>query len=157
MINIFGNPVVRKVERKKRIEGEVEVLKKQQKVEVESITKDYEVKQSSTIDSINAQIGSLKAQIASLNKAKEDRVNLLREEMKVAIDKTINEFDRKIVAKQNKAKKLGYLIDADRNSEEDAIDAQKPNAPTTKPTMGFKPLNEEVKEDKKSVKKTKKA
>lgn len=157
MFNIFGNPVVRKEERRQRIEGEVEVLKKQQKVVIEGITKDYSVRETSTIDSINAQINSLKAQINSLNKAKEDKVAILREEMKVDIDKAINDFDRRIVNKQNKAKKLGYLIDADRKSEEDAINPSLPNAPKERNQMGFGPkiLNEDVEDKKVSKKKGK--
>lgn len=152
----FGNPVVRKEEKRQRIVGEVEVLKKQQKVEVERITKEYAVKQANTVDAIDAQIGSLKAQIASLNQEKKDKVNILAEELKVEIDKTINDYDSKIIAKKNKAKKLGYLIDAERKSEEDAINPDQPNAPTEKPTMGFKPLLEDkTTEKKKATKKTK--
>ena len=151
MLNLFGNPVVRQTEKKKRIEGEVEVLKKQQKVEIENVIKNNQVRQAETIDSINAEIGALKARISSLNKEREDKVNILREELKVEVDKVTNDFDRKIVAKQNKIKRLGYLIDADRKSEEDAINSQLPNAPTTtKASSERKVLNETVQPAKKS-------
>ena len=77
--------------------------------------------------------------------------------MKVDIDKAINDFDRRIVNKQNKAKKLGYLIDADRKSEEDAINPSLPNAPKERNQMGFGPkiLNEDVEDKKVSKKKGK--
>jgi hypothetical protein len=47
------------------------------------------------------------------------------------LDETINEFDRKIVNKTNKAKKLGYLVEAEQKNIEDVINPQQPNAPRT--------------------------
>ena len=136
---IFGNSVTRKVESKKRIEGEVEVLKKQQKVKVEGTIKNYNAKKTSAIDSINAQINNYRAQIKNLEQQKKDQEEMYDKEMKVAVDKVINDYNRKIIAKQNKAKKLGYYIDAEQKNIQDVIEPSQPNAPTSK----IKILNED--------------
>lgn len=147
----FGNSITRKVEHKKKLIGEVEVLKKEQKVKVEETTKEYEVREAEVLNSLSAQINAYKAQIKSLEKAKDDRANLLSEERKVAIDKVINKYNRKITSKQNQVKKLGYYIDAEKKNIEDVIDPDQPNAPS--PTR--KVLNEIVDEPAKPQKKDK--
>lgn len=129
---LFGNSITRKVEKKKRIDGEVEVLKKQQKVQCEAVIKDYDERKQAVIDSINAQIVSLEAQIEALKTSKESRCALLDEERKVALDKTINEYDLKIVSRQNESKKLSHYIDAENRSIQDVITPDQPNAPTSK-------------------------
>ena len=130
MLNfIFGNTITRKVESKKRIEGEVEVLKKQQKVKSESTVKDYNAKKTLAIDSINAQINNYKAQIKNLEQLKKDKEEMFEKEMRVAVDKVINDYDRKIINKINKAKKLGYYIDAEQRNIQDVIKPDQPNAP----------------------------
>lgn len=128
-ISLFGNSITSKVEKKKKIEGDVEVLKKEQKVKTEETIKDFEVRKATTLDSITAQINSLKAQIKNLEKAKEDRAEMLDQELKVEIDKVINSYNRKIISKQNQAKKLGYYIDAEQKNIQDVIDPYQPNAP----------------------------
>ena len=139
---IFGNGVVRKVEKKKRVEGEVEVLKKQQKVQTENVINTYEQRKASVVDNTNAQINALQAQIVALKNSKETKCKLLDEEKKVAIDKVINEFDQKIVSKSNYAKKLGYLITAEQKNLQDVVSPDQPNAPTEhkQNPIGFGPI-----------------
>lgn len=154
----FGNSITRKVEKKKRIEGEVEVLKKEQKVAVEATIKDYDERKQAVIDSVDSQIVNLKAQIEALETSKTTRCNLLDEQRKVAIDKTLNDYDIKIVNKQNQAKKLGHYIDAENAAIQDTINPTQPNAPTQpRPQMGFRVLNEETKEQPKPKTTTKKS
>lgn len=129
-LSLFGNSVVRKVEKKKRIEGEIGVLKKQQKVEVENIIKLYDQKKADLSDTTAAQINALQAQIAALKANKETQTNLLNEEKKVAIDKVTNKLDQQIVSKTNQAKKLGYYIDAEQKNLADVISPDQPNQPT---------------------------
>lgn len=144
VMQMFGNSITAKVERKKKLEGEVEVLKKEQKVEIEETVKNFEVRKTSELDAMNAQINNFKAQIKNLEKAKQDRADMLTEELKVAVDKVTNNYNRKIISKQNQAKKLGYYIDAEQKNIEDVIDPAQPNAPTEKKTvMGFGPLVED--------------
>lgn len=140
LMQMFGNSITSKVERKKKIEGEVEVLKKEQKVKLEETIKAYDVKKASILDSITAQINNYKAQIKNLEKAKQDKSEMMNEELKVDIDKVTNIYNRKIISKQNQAKKLGYYINAEQKNIEDVIDPDQPNAPTQK-----RVLNEEVK------------
>lgn len=132
---VFGNTITRKVESKKRIEGEIEVLRKQQKVKAESTVKEYNSKKALTIDSINAQINNYKAQIKNLEQLKKDKEEMYDKEMRVAVDKVMNDYDRKIIAKINKAKKLGYYIDAEQKNIQDVITPDQPNAPTTKKVL----------------------
>lgn len=141
---LFGNSITRKVEKKKRIDGEIEVLKKQQKVNMEAVMKDYDEKKQAVVDSVDAQVVALKAQIETLETSKGTRCNLLDEERKVAIDKTVNDFNRKIVAKQNESKKIGYYIQAENQNIQDVITPDQPNAPQSRPQMGFRVLNEET-------------
>lgn len=133
LLSIFGNSVVGKVEKKKKIEGEIEVLKKQQKVEIENIIKTYDQKKANLIDTTNAQIGSLQAQIAALKANKETQTNVLNEEKKVDIDRKTNEYNQKIVSKTNQSKKLGYLIEAEQKNLADVISPNQPNQPTEQP------------------------
>ena len=146
----FGNSITWKVEKQKRIEGEVEVLKKQQKVEVERITKENEAKRKATVDQINAEIAQMQANIASLKQSRTDKIALSAEELKVSVDKAINDYNRKIVNKQNKAKKLGYYIDAEQRNIQDVINPEQPNAPTSK---SIRILNEDTENTKKTTKK----
>lgn len=128
----FGNSITYRVERKKKIEGQVEVLKKEQKVKVDETTKEFEVKKSVILDSLNANIAACRAQIKALEQEKKDKDELLEQEKKVAIDKVLNMYNAKITSKQNEAKKLGYYIDAEKRNIQDVIDPSQPNAPTEK-------------------------
>ena len=102
---LFKNNVIRQVERKQKLEGEVEVLKKQQKVESEKIIKDFAAKKIALADSIQAQIGALQAQIASLKNQKTAQLELLDEQKKVTLDKKIHDYDNQIICKRKKVKK----------------------------------------------------
>ena len=99
---LFKNNVIRQVERKQKLEGEVEVLKKQQKVESEKIIKDFAAKKIALADSIQAQIGALQAQIASLKNQKTAQLELLDEQKKVTLDKKIHDYDNQIICKETK-------------------------------------------------------
>lgn len=156
---LFGNSVVRKVEKKKKIEGEIEVLKKQQKVEIENVIKTYDQKKANLNDTTNAQINSLQAQIAALKANRETQTNVLNEEKKVEIDKATNEYNQRITSKTNQAKKLGYLIEAEQKNLADVISPNQPNQPTEQPKSkllleslpetGFKTAEVKVKKTKK--------
>lgn len=126
---LFGNTVVRKTEKKKKIEGQVAVLKKQQKVESEKVLKDFAAKKTNSTDIINAQITALQAQISSLKETRKSQLEILDEQCKVEYDKVINDFDRKIVSKQNQVKRLGHFIEAEIKNQEDVLNSDKPNAP----------------------------
>lgn len=126
----FGNSITSKVEKRKRILGEVEVLKKEQKVKYDETLKSYDVRKAEAVDAINAQINSYKALIKNLEVEKVNKGEMLDQERKVALDKVNNSYDQRIVSKQNQAKKLGYYIDAEQKNIEDVIEPDQPNAPT---------------------------
>ena len=130
---IFGNALTRKVERKKKIEGDVEVLKKQQKVESETLVEENKKKKINFCNSINAQIAGLQANISMLKNQKITQSAQYDQELKVTLDKKFNEFDLKIIAKQNKINRYTNLIDAERKTIEYVMDnTNQPNAPTSK-------------------------
>lgn len=126
---LFGNSVIRKVEKKRKLEGQVEVLKKQQKVEAEKISKMIDERKAALADSIKAQINALNAQIAVLKNQQKTQSDLLDQERRVEMDKKINDFNQKITTKQNQVKRLSNFIDAERKNQEDALNPEQPNAP----------------------------
>ena len=134
---LFKNNVIRQVERKQKLEGEVEVLKKQQKVESEKIIKDFAAKKIALADSIQAQIGALQAQIASLKNQKTAQLELLDEQKKVTLDKKIHDYDNQIICKRNKVKRLIRFIDAEQQNMQDVINPDAPNAPAERHSIGF--------------------
>lgn len=152
--SIIGNTITSKVEKKKKVEGEIEVLKKEQKIKSEEVIQEYNEKKTDLTDSIDSQINSYKAQINSLMESKKTKIALIEQEKKVQIDKVINDFDRKIVSKQNHVKRLNRLIDAEYNNMEDVIVPDQPNAPREieRPQMGFKMEPEKKETPKKSKK-----
>lgn len=131
IMSVFGNSITSKVEQKKRIEGQIEVLRKQEKVECERVIKDFTARKEQLENDTNTEIARLKAEINRLNTNRDAQLVLFAEQQKVMLDETINEFDRKIVNKTNKAKKLGYLVEAEQKNIEDVINPQQPNAPRT--------------------------
>ena len=137
---IFGNSITRRIEKRKRIEGEVEVLKKQQKVESERVVKSYNTKRETFINNTKVQISNYEAQIKALENQQEATLSLYAEQQKVALDEVINEFDRKIMNKINKAKKLNYLVEAEQKNIQDIVEPGQPNAPRKRVK-----LNEEIK------------
>lgn len=131
IMGFFGNSITRKVEKYNKLMGTVEVLKKQQKVNSESVLKAYAVKQADLTNSVNAEVARLQAQINSLKDHKKAQSELLEEERKVAIDKTINDFDQRIANIKNRATKLMHLIEAEKKNMEDVINPTPINAPST--------------------------
>lgn len=137
MFFIFNHNVGRMLEKKRSMEQEIEVLKKQQKMECEEVLNNHNQKMldlkdstQAAIDDINAQIQSLKASINSVNASKVAQEKVFQEQLKVEMDKTTNKFDRKIVAKQNKVKRLARFIEAEEKNIQDAIhNTTTPNAP----------------------------
>lgn len=142
MFNLFRRSITSMVEKQRKIEGEVELLKKQQKVESEKCIKKYDNLKSTELDSIDQQINSFKASIGILKGNKITRASIIDEEKKVELDRIINEFDRKIITRKNQAKRLGHLIEAELKNEQDVINPDQPNSP--------KPLLEDSKVIKKS-------
>ena len=65
---------------------------------------------------------------------------MLDEQKKVAWDKVVNDFDAKIMSKQNDVKKLSRFIDAEQKNIDDVINPDKPNVP-----QATKVLNESKK------------
>lgn len=118
---LFGNSITKKVEKHNRYIGDIEVLKKEQKVSSEAVLKSYASKKRNLNNSVDAEIAKLQAQIAALKEHRTSQLELLEEERKVTLDRTINNYDRKITSKYNKAKKLEHLINAERENMEDII------------------------------------
>lgn len=129
---LFGNSIIRKVEKHNKLTGDIEVLKKQQKVSSEAVLKAYAVKRRNLNDVADADIARLQAQIASIKERRTAQLELLEEERKVTLDKTINDFDRKITNKYNKAKKLEHLINAEKANMEDVINPSASASDTNK-------------------------
>ena len=127
--SLFGNSVIRKVEKKKKLEGQLAVLRQQQKIEAEKISKETEKKKADLVCDIDAQITSYEASINNLKKQKKTQQDLLDEQKRVEMDKKIHEFDRKIVSKVNEIKRLGHFIEAERKNQDDALNPDQPNAP----------------------------
>lgn len=148
---IFGNPVTRKVERKKMIDGEIEVLKKQQKVKFESTNTEFDGKESKMESNIETQITFLEKQIKILRANKKANLEILREERKVALDKVTNKFNEKITIKQNQSKKLGHLIDAEQKNIQDVINSDTPNAPTISKNNVSIEADKEIKSNTKKI------
>ena len=121
MFGIFKTSITSKVEKLKKLQGKVEVLKKEQKVGTDSVIKAYDVKQSELKNAIDAQIANFKAEIKSLEAHKKAQFELYNQERKVAIDKTINEYNAKIVNVTNQITELMHLIEAERKTEEEVV------------------------------------
>ena len=152
---VFGNSITRKVEKRRRMIGEIEVLKKQQKVKCEEILKTFAQDKADLAAKTDAEINSLQAQILSLKEHKKTQTALLDEREKVVIDETINKFDQMIVNKQNQVKRLNRYIDAEQKNIEDVINPDAPNAPAVQESriIGFR--DSEPTEVKTSIKTTK--
>ena len=85
--------ITRMVERKERVSGQVEVLKKQQKVASESLIKECEAQKVALANSIQAQIANLKAQIETLKIHEKTQCAAYDQKLKVDLDKIINTYD----------------------------------------------------------------
>lgn len=127
---MFGSSITRMVERKKKLDGEIEVLKKQQKVSSEEVIKESVDRKKALSDAIDANVVALQAQISSLKEQKKTKCALIDEKTKVNLDKVINDFDQKIMSKKNQVKRLANLIGAERLNIEDIITPDTPNMPS---------------------------
>lgn len=138
IIDLFTkNSIVRKAEKKRKFEGIVADLKNQQKVKSETVIKEFDIKKVNLIDSIDAQINALSAQIGSLKSQKKTQCDLLDKQMKVVLDKTIDKFDQSIMIMKNKLKSIGNTIEAEQKSLQDVLDLDGPNTPNTPIKIGF--------------------
>ena len=126
---LFRDSITRKVEKKRKLEGEIALLKKQQKVKSEAVIKDYDKKKVEMVNNINAEIIAYKANIDTLTTSISVQSGLLEQEKKVELDKVINDFDQRIIAKQNKLKRVINFIDAEKKNMQDVISTELPNAP----------------------------
>ena len=142
MLNIFKSKITRMVEKSKRLQGEVEVLKKQQKVKVENELKECESRKTQYTNTTNATIAAYKASIKSAELSIKAECSKYDQECKVEVDKIMNEYDSKILAKLNELNRTKNLIDAENKNNMDVMKPLMVNAPTTKV------LNEAKKTDK---------
>ena len=94
--NIFGNTLTRRVEKKKKIEGEIEVLKKEQKVHFERAIKNANARKETLNNEIENSILLYQTKIKELQSQKERQNFLNDEELKLVhfIDNALlyNEF-----------------------------------------------------------------
>lgn len=126
---LFKTNFQRHVERKARVENEIEVLKTQQKVKTENVIAEYNSKKTQHENNVDAQISALKNQIENLKVSRKTQVEAFEKEKIVALKKVDNEFDAKILAKKNEVKKLTNLIEKEQKDMEDFVNPEKSNAP----------------------------
>ena len=126
---LFKTSIQRHVERKCRLENEIEVLKTQQKVISENVLSEFNSKKTQHENNVDAQIAALLNQIENLKVSKTTQVAAFEKEKVVALKKVDNEFDAKILAKQNEVKKLSNLIEKEQKDMRDLVQPQKANAP----------------------------
>ena len=160
MFNIFGrNSITYNVEMKNKLKNKVEVLKKQQKVAAETILKNFEIKRNDLASTTRAEIAMLEARIASLKHHQKVQSEILGEEQKVELEKSMNTFDAKILTINNKIKRLSNSITAENQNIQDVLNPTNPNAPEEQvkriEPMGFTTDEKAVKvETKKTTKST---
>ena len=126
---LFKTSIQRHVEKKCRLENEIEVLKTQQKVRSENVISEFNSKKTQHQNNVDAQIAALQNQIENLKVSKTTQVEAFEKERIVALKKVDNEFDAKILAKQNEVKKLSNLIEKEQKDMRDIVQPQKATAP----------------------------
>ena len=126
---LFRTGIQRHVEKKSKLENEIEVLRTQQKVKSEIIIADYDSKKAQHQNNIDAQISALQNEIENLKVLRATQTTSLDKEKVVQLKKVDNEFDAKILTKQNEIKKLSNLINKEQKDMEDLVSPLKPNAP----------------------------
>lgn len=124
--------ITRMVEKSKKVSGKIEVLKKQQKAASESLIKECEAQKVALANSIEAQIASYKAQIETLKNQKQTQYAAYDQKLKVDLDKVINNYDEKILAKKNELNRLNNMIEAENKNNIDVMKPIQTNAPTMK-------------------------
>lgn len=126
---LFKTAFQRHVERKAKVEKQIELLKNQQKVKSENVIAEYDSKVTQAKNNIDAQITALKNQIENLKVAKKTQTETITKEREIAIKKLDNEFDAKILAKKNELKKLTNLIEKEQKDMADFVNPERANAP----------------------------
>lgn len=126
---LFKTNIQRYVEKKNKLENEIEVLKTQQKVKSETVIADFESKKTQFQNNVDAQIATLQNQIENLKVSKVTQVTAFEKERIVELKKVDNEFDAKILARQNEVKKIANLIDKEQKDMRDLVNPLKSNAP----------------------------
>lgn len=124
---IFSSLMTRRIQKRQKLEGQVEVLKKQQKLASERKVKEYDLKKQTLKLNTDQQIAEYEKEIKELKAEKERQDYLLAEQQKVELDEIFNKYNQKITSKKNSIKKLGHLIDAERQSQEDILNPDQPN------------------------------
>ncbi|WP_300924621.1 hypothetical protein [uncultured Clostridium sp.] len=117
----FTDSINKKLEKKKRIESNIEVLKKKSKVAIQTTNTAFDQEKASTLNNINIQIGKLKAKIEALEISKGTCTKLLEEQQEVAINKIANKFNLKVINQQNKVSKYEQAINAEVESIRNSI------------------------------------
>ena len=126
---LFKTSIQRHVEKKQKLENEVQVLKTQQKVKSENVIAEYNSRKVQFENNVSAQIAALKNQIKNLEVARTTQAEAYEKEKTVQIKKVDNEFDAKILAKKNEITKLTNLIEKEKKDMQDLIQPEKSNAP----------------------------
>lgn len=126
---LFRTNFQKHIERKARVENEVEVLKTQQKVKSEAVIANFESKKIQFSNNTDAEITTLEKQIENLKASKTNQICAFEKELVVELKKVDNEFDAKILAKQNEIKKLTNLIEKEQKDMRDLVNPLKSNAP----------------------------
>ena len=126
---LFRTNFQKHIERKARVENEVEVLKTQQKVKSEAVIANFESKKIQFSNNTDAEITTLEKQIENLKASKTNQICAFEKELVVELKKVDNEFDAKILAKQNEIKKLTNLIEKEQKDMRDLVTPLKSNAP----------------------------
>ena len=126
---LFKTTIQRYVEKKNKLENEIEILKTQQKVKSETVIADFESKKTQFQNNVDAQIATLQNQIENLKVSKVTQVTAFEKERIVELKKVDNEFDAKILARQNEVKKIANLIDKEQKDMRDLVNPLKSNAP----------------------------
>lgn len=126
---LFKTSIQRHVERKAKVENQIQVLKTQQKVKSENVVSEYNSKKVQHENTIDAQIAALENQIENLKVSKTTQVEAFEKEKTVALKKVDNYFDARILEKENEVMKLANLIDKEQKDMRDLVQPKKSNAP----------------------------
>lgn len=119
---LFKDKVVLKVEKKKKLENAIELLKKEKQIQFETIVKDFDMQKINLSTDVETQIKALEAQINCLRQELKAQLALIQKRSVIELDKVINEYDQRISIKENELNKLLNLIEADKKSLNQVID-----------------------------------
>ena len=119
---LFKDKVVLKVEKKKKLENAIELLKKEKQIQFETVVKDFDMQKINLSTEVETQIKALEAQINCLRQELKAQLALIQKRSVIELDKVINEYDQRISIKENDLNKLLNLIEADKKSLNQVID-----------------------------------